>query len=321
MATKKVRYYTKTYANTTCFIFEFIPDATNNIYELCHGWNNSKQTYGKNVLSSISNGYLVSQGYKAVAKINSGFFYSSSYAYYDATKPSIGLAWRKYEGNLSNETGSLDRNGWHLCLNEGSKTPYMTKGYLYTEANCDPYWALTLSYTLVVDGVKNIQVPADYSSFTSSNPRTLIGWKSDGTNVWVVTGGRGINGSGLTANQSADLMLSLGCVGAINADGGGSSEMIVNGQIKNKPTDGGERSIATAFVFYSKDTIQYVGENEPIVDEVYPWEGFNVFDSAGQNKKIDKISCYDSDGNKRDVDYIAVYNSEGRLSGKYGNKM
>jgi uncharacterized protein YraI len=50
-------------------------------------------------------------------------------------------------------------------------------------------------------------------------------------------------------------MLELGCVIAVNLDGGGSSEMIVNGSIKNKPSDGAERSIGTAFVAYAKKSI------------------------------------------------------------------
>ena len=70
----------------------------------------------------------------------------------------------------------------------------------------------------------------------------------------VVVDGRTSKSLGLTARQSAELMLSLGCITATNLDGGGSSEMIevVNGVIKvlNKPSDGVERSIGSALLVY-----------------------------------------------------------------------
>ena len=41
---------------------------------------------------------------------------------------------------------------------------------------------------------------------------------------------------GLTLNELAYLMKELGCVNAMNLDGGGSTVMFVNGQVVNKPS-------------------------------------------------------------------------------------
>jgi N-acetylmuramoyl-L-alanine amidase len=81
----------------------------------------------------------------------------------------------------------------------------------------------------------------------------LIGQKADKTLVLCVVEGRNATSKGVTGAQSADIMLSLGCIIAINADGGGSSEMIVDGKIVNATSDGTERKIGSALVIYKKE--------------------------------------------------------------------
>ena len=41
-------------------------------------------------------------------------------------------------------------------------------------------------------------------------------------------------------------MVDLGAVHAMNLDGGGSSAMWVDGQLVNRPSDGGERNVTTS---------------------------------------------------------------------------
>ena len=47
--------------------------------------------------------------------------------------------------------------------------------------------------------------------------------------------------------------MALGAVDAMNLDGGGSSEMVINGKILNKPSDGRERSVGDAVVIVPKN--------------------------------------------------------------------
>lgn len=88
----------------------------------------------------------------------------------------------------------------------------------------------------------------DYSADTSINPRTIIGFSQDGrTAYFVVADGRTPSARGLTFNEEAQLMQDLGAYNAINADGGGSSQMNVrdpgrqDATVKNWPSDGVER--------------------------------------------------------------------------------
>ena len=54
--------------------------------------------------------------------------------------------------------------------------------------------------------------------------------------------------AGMTTEDVAKVMKSLGCVDAMNLDGGGSSCMLINGQETIKGTDGAQRAVASAVV-------------------------------------------------------------------------
>jgi len=47
----------------------------------------------------------------------------------------------------------------------------------------------------------------------------------------------------------ADVLLGLGCVEAINLDGGGSTCMLVNGKETIKVSDGSQRAVASLLMF------------------------------------------------------------------------
>lgn len=83
------------------------------------------------------------------------------------------------------------------------------------------------------------------------NPRTLAGIKPDGTILLVAVDGRNPKISvGLSFQESAELMKSLGAKEALNLDGGGSTTMVINGKIVNHPSDAsGERPVGDAILF------------------------------------------------------------------------
>ena len=69
-------------------------------------------------------------------------------------------------------------------------------------------------------------------------PRTLAGWTPDGTLLLVTIDGRQLGYSvGMTMDEAADLMISLGAFQAINLDGGGSTAFVVGGAVVNRPSD------------------------------------------------------------------------------------
>jgi hypothetical protein len=96
---------------------------------------------------------------------------------------------------------------------------------------------------LVIDGVVQSYGGAFYDK--DLHPRTAMGTSQDGkTLILVVVDGRTEIAIGKTLNGMAALMGELGAHNAINVDGGGSSTMVINGQVKNKPSDGWERVVS-----------------------------------------------------------------------------
>ncbi len=75
-------------------------------------------------------------------------------------------------------------------------------------------------------------------------PRTAAGVKKDGTVLLVVVDGRSRSSAGMTLQELADYMVRLGAWQAVNFDGGGSSEMVLDGKILNNPSDGRERAVS-----------------------------------------------------------------------------
>jgi hypothetical protein len=80
-------------------------------------------------------------------------------------------------------------------------------------------------------------------------PRTGVGVTASGKILLVVVDGRQTRWSlGPTVAEFAEIMADLGAVTALNLDGGGSSEMVVEGEVVNRPSDGHERAISNAIL-------------------------------------------------------------------------
>ncbi|MBS1512691.1 MAG: phosphodiester glycosidase family protein [Bacteroidetes bacterium] len=87
-------------------------------------------------------------------------------------------------------------------------------------------------------------------AIADKHPRTCMGYTADGKLIIMVIQGRfpGI-AEGATLQQEARLLQSLGCVEALNLDGGGSSCMLIKGKETIKPSDKeGARAAPVVFV-------------------------------------------------------------------------
>lgn len=81
------------------------------------------------------------------------------------------------------------------------------------------------------------------------HPRTAIGWTGDGTWILVVVDGRQEKVSmGIDLPDLARWMVELGAVEAMNLDGGGSSTFVLDGGVRNSPSDGSERLVSDAIL-------------------------------------------------------------------------
>jgi hypothetical protein len=102
---------------------------------------------------------------------------------------------------------------------------------------------------LVVDdrGVYDEQTGVIATFGPVRHPRTAVGWdESRGRFLWVVVDGRQAPYSdGMSLPELEWLMLRLGSTHAINLDGGGSTALVVDGRLANRPSDAlGEREVA-----------------------------------------------------------------------------
>lgn len=89
------------------------------------------------------------------------------------------------------------------------------------------------------------------SGFTADEPysRAAIGYTRDNHLILFATDGRQVLAEqGLTLMQTALEMRRLGCVEAMNLDGGGSETLVVNGRVLNQ-NDGQERAVTSILAF------------------------------------------------------------------------
>jgi len=69
--------------------------------------------------------------------------------------------------------------------------------------------------------------------------------------------GRQTHSEGATLLELAQIMKGIGCVNALNLDGGGSSAIIAGGTLLNKPSDGSERAVATVVSFVKRNSYSF----------------------------------------------------------------
>lgn len=79
-------------------------------------------------------------------------------------------------------------------------------------------------------------------------PRTALGFNEQGELFLLVVDGRQNHSRGLSLRETAQLLLEKGATEALNFDGGGSSTLVVKGQVRNQPSDGSERPVASALL-------------------------------------------------------------------------
>ena len=108
---------------------------------------------------------------------------------------------------------------------------------------------------LIRDGKRN----AEYSDILEGtfprfsrgrHPRTAIGFNRDSTKlIALVVDGRRASDAGMSLVELADAMLALGAADAIAFDGGGSTTMVIQGKVVNRPSDAaGERPVGSGLL-------------------------------------------------------------------------
>jgi uncharacterized protein (TIGR03382 family) len=181
---------------------------------------------------------------KAVAAINAGFF--------GAGCKSVSLV--KKRGEMASANGK-DRSAFAI-LNDGSAAIRLVPaGENWTDA------------AEAVGGVPRIlsagqvdlrtQEEGSFKGFEqTAHPRSAVGIGEDASVILFAANGRTTAGAGLTLNEVAHGLISLGATEGLNLDGGGSTTLWVNampfGGVLNHPSDNGradhdgERAVSSA---------------------------------------------------------------------------
>ena len=144
---------------------------------------------------------------------------------------------------------------FYLVSKDGSLDNVIASGdYVKCEYVYENDWAnvensVGYIYQVLEGGVPQLRESTTDFAYTS-HPRTLIGFKEDGSTVFMVVEGRGVPANyqvGVSLYEAGQLLQAQGCVSGYNLDGGGSSTLIVRNNhggfdVLNDPSDGSERS-------------------------------------------------------------------------------
>lgn len=187
----------------------------------------------------------IAENYNAVAAINGGAFVDQS-------------STSQWTGNGGIPSGIVMSGGKviHNDLGEGNKTELLAidkQGVMIVgkysiddlkEKNIQE--ALSFGPTLVVNGK---MTPMSGDGGWGIAPRTAIGQRQDGAMILLVIDGRGVGSLGATLKETQEIMYQLGAVNAINLDGGKSTTLYYDEEVRNTPSNSmGERAIPTAII-------------------------------------------------------------------------
>lgn len=109
--------------------------------------------------------------------------------------------------------------------------------------------------SLVEDGTINVRSAQEQMAPDIANgraPRTGAGVKADGSLILMVVDGRSQYSAGMTLKEFAWYLRRFGARDAVNFDGGGSSELVLDGVVRNQPSDGQERPVSIALGVFRK---------------------------------------------------------------------
>jgi len=107
---------------------------------------------------------------------------------------------------------------------------------------------------IVRDG--EVSVEWKHNSFNlERHPRTAVGFTREKKTLFIVTvdGRQPEYSDGMTLDELAHFMIDIGVYQALNLDGGGSTTMVIFGEVVNRPSDvTGERLVSNALYISTK---------------------------------------------------------------------
>lgn len=187
--------------------------------------------------------------------------YTPEWGKYSPYAPKYGMSLRVADGQITKASANpleIPENGYVISGPKKLLEPLLKDKDAKLDIKTIPEWK---NVKHIISGgpylVKNGEVFVDMTAqklgaVGGRNPRTAVGYTSDSNLILVAVDGREGSSIGMTLMELAGFMKSIGCVGAINLDGGGSTVMYVNGKVVNNPHIKGGIPLSNALVLSQK---------------------------------------------------------------------
>ncbi|MBQ8827970.1 MAG: phosphodiester glycosidase family protein [Clostridia bacterium] len=185
----------------------------------------ARNIYGRNITERPSE---IAENVEAVLSVNGDYYGSRERGYVIRN------------GTLYRAAASRDREALAIFSDGSFKTFYETDYSASDLIDDGAVHVLSFGPALIADGEITVTENDKVSKEMESNPRTAIGIIDDLHYVFVVSDGRTDESAGLKLFELAEFMQKLGATCGYNLDGGGSSTMVFNGKVINKPTTYGD---------------------------------------------------------------------------------
>ena len=146
----------------------------------------------------------------------------------------------------------IPKNGFVVVGQQSVLGGLEVNSRLNLDVKIDPEWSnvnhvISGGPYLVKDGDVFVDIKEQkLLSIGGRNPRTAVGYTKDNRFIIITADGREGSSIGMTLSELAQYMKKLGCVNAMNLDGGGSTVMYVKGAITNRPPVKGGIALSNA---------------------------------------------------------------------------
>lgn len=183
--------------------------------------------------------------------------YTPEWGKYSPVAPKYGVGLQVIDNKITKASANaieIPENGYVISGPKSILYSLLEKKDVELAINTNPGWE---GVKHIISGgpylVKNGEVFVDMTAqklqaIGGRNPRSAIGYTKDNNFIFVAVDGREGSSIGMTLMELANFMQSIGCVGAINLDGGGSTVMYVNGKVVNKPQQTGGIPLSNAII-------------------------------------------------------------------------
>jgi len=155
---------------------------------------------------------------------------------------------------ISKNSLSIAKNGFVIVGSEKQLGKLKVNDEVKIKFSTNPDWtgikhAISGGPYLIKEGKIFIDVnDQKLGSIGGRNPRTAVGYTQDNKFIMITIDGRQKGSNGATFGELAEIMKKLGCINAMNLDGGSSTQMIVQNRVVNHPLNRGGSYVASGLI-------------------------------------------------------------------------